>query len=159
MHELLLAADESLIHFNFAIRAAELRLPSGEWLILHPQANPMQHKPCRLLRDSKRAMNLPRTDTVLAVGNHPHYREPLVQTQGRFLKDRARLDAELRLGMASLALPETARGNERSVVPATSRANNLTVRPAPRLEVVQAVVGVRKVLNRLGKSLRSRVHA
>ena len=55
-------------------------------------------------------MNFPRTDTVLGVDDHPHRAKPLVQTNGRILKDRALLDGELLL--TGFASPHAARANE-----------------------------------------------
>jgi hypothetical protein len=42
----------------------------------------MIQEPCRLLRDADGAMNFVAADTVLAVHNLPHGRQPLVQTDG-----------------------------------------------------------------------------
>lgn len=100
MHVPRLAADEALVHFDFA------RQPF-EGLRLHGEPNAMENEPGGLLRDPESASEFVRADPVLAVCDKPDGDEPLVQADSGVLEDRADLDAELLL--AALALPESAR--------------------------------------------------
>src|SRR5208282_1375606 len=108
---------------------------------LHSQSNPMQHKPCGLLSDTQRTMNLPTANAIFAVGDHPHYRQPLLQAERGILEDRPCLEAELCLRMACLALPETARRNKGNVLTSARWARD-AIWPAPDNEKVHAVVSV-----------------
>src|ERR1700722_3921807 len=141
VHIACLAANESLINLYCAVRAAQL---AASILVLHSEPDAMQHKPCCLLRNSQRAVNLPRGNAILAVRNHPHDREPLLKTERRVLKDRASLDRELRLRIPRLALPQTARAHKRYVLASARRAGN-AVLPAANRQVVEAVIGVLEV--------------
>src|SRR5271166_3188506 len=152
VHILLTSTNESLIYFDFVPVTAALRHAPVAVIFLHAKTDAMQHEPSGLLRDAQSAVNLPRANAVLAVRNHPHHRQPLLKTERRFLKNGSSLDAELRLRMAGLALPVTPRRNERRIGAPTRRTDH-AMRPAPRLEVVQAVVGILKVRDCLGESL------
>ena len=55
----------------------------------------VQHEPCGLLGDLQCPSNFVGTDSLLAVRQHPHGTQPLIQTYGGVLKDRADLDREL----------------------------------------------------------------
>ena len=87
--------------------------------------------------------NLVGADAVLAVGDHPHGRQPLVQTERRILEDRPGLERELPLRVLGLALPALARLVEVDAVAAAGRARD-AVRPAASDQIFQAVVGVAK---------------
>src|SRR5271157_371256 len=113
----------------------------------------MKHEPRRLLGDAERPMNLPRGDAVLAVGNHPHHRKPLLQAKRRVLKHRSCLDAELGLRMASLALPEMA-GRDVGCIRATARRADHASAPAPSRKKLDAVIGIGEVPDGFGKCLR-----
>ena len=140
-----LAADESLVYFYFAAK-----LPA-EAFILHRQSDSMQHEPGGFLSDAKRPVKFPRRDTVAIAGNHPHGGKPLFQAKRRVFEDGPKLDRELSLWMASLALEHPARLDEADILRSACGAD-YTVRPTTVLEVVQAVVGVGKVLNSFEKS-------
>jgi len=148
VHESRLTANESFVHFNRVSASAKL----AAFVALHSKPDSVKHEPSCFLGDSQSAMNLPRRNAILAIRNHPHYRQPLVQTQRRILKNASGLDAELRLGMASLALPETARRNERHIL-ATARRASHAMRPAAKRKVVNAVIGIREKLNRVRERL------
>src|SRR6266542_5022649 len=66
VHESRFAADERLVYFNLAPNLAACLL------VLHRKANALQHEPRGLLCDADAAVNFPRADAVLAVGDHPH---------------------------------------------------------------------------------------
>ncbi len=137
------ATDESLIDLDFSTELPA-RLP------LQRQPDSLKHEPSRLLADSRSPADFVGTDTVLAVRQHPHCKQPLVQSDWRILKDSPDLDGELRLRMPSLALPNSPRRYECDILRPTGRAHN-AIRPAPRHEIVQAVVGIRKVEDRFLK--------
>lgn len=63
--------------------------------ILQREPNTMEHEPCGLLGNANRAVNLPRANPVLAIGDHPDSREPLIQSERRVLEYGPDLDAEL----------------------------------------------------------------
>lgn len=136
-----LAADVGFVNFHFAGELAAL-------VVLHRQPDALKHEPSGLLSDSKSAMDLVRTDSVFAVGNHPHGGKPLVQTNGGILENSPNLDRELSLRMPSLALPETAGGDEGHFVGTASRADRSAVFPASYRQILQAIVSVREVKNR-----------
>ena len=148
VHESRLAADESFVNFNMAAASAKL----ATFVALHSKTDSVKHEPCCLLRDTQGAVNFPRRNAILAIGDHPHHGQPLIQSKRRVLKDTSGLDAELRFGMASLALPETAGRNERYILAATSRTDH-AIRPAAKRKVVNAVIGVSEVLNRVCECL------
>lgn len=141
VHVSRLATDVSLINLDRSVRAAKLPaiLP-----VLHPETNAMQHEPCRLLRDSQRAVNLPRRNAILAIGNHPHHRQPLLKTKRRVPKHSPGLDAELRLRVPRLALPQAARWHKANVL-ASARRTGYAALPAPQGQIVDAVIRVLEV--------------
>ncbi len=94
-----LAADVGLVNFN-------LTREHGEALRLHRKPDALEHEPRRLLSDPEGSSEFVRADPVLGVRSKPNGREPLVQSEGRVLEDRAELDAELLL--TRLALPKAA---------------------------------------------------
>lgn len=65
----------------------------------------MIHEPSGLLRHADCAGNFVGTYTVLAVHDLPHRCQPLVQADGRFFHDRARLQGELRGIVLRTAVP------------------------------------------------------
>lgn len=138
VHVTSLAADESLVRFNFFARAAELR----ERLILHGEANAVHHEPSRLLRDSERPRNFVRTDSVLGIHNQPDRDHPLVHAECRVLENRADFDSELLF--ASLTEPYPARRNERVLHRATARTRHRSVRPAQLNGIVKSTLRVRE---------------
>ena len=54
----------------------------------HCQSESVKHEPSRLLSDPHCAVNLPRANAILAVSQHPHGREPLLQGYWRILENR-----------------------------------------------------------------------
>src|SRR5208282_5002598 len=133
-------ADESFVHFDFFPTTADFQ----ERTILHRKANPVQHKPCRLLSDAESSAHFIGTDSVFAVGNHPHGNEPLVEGKRGILKDCSDLGRELPFRVDALALPLTLSGEESGVFPPAGRTFN-AIRPAQTDHELEAVVGVREV--------------
>jgi hypothetical protein len=145
VHEASRTADESFVYFDFATD-----FPEG--FVLQGEPDAMEHEPSRLLGDLESAAHFIGTDSILAVGEHPSRCEPLVEPDGRILKNGADLDGELALGVMSGALPDTPRSAERDLLGAASRAGD-TLGPAPRNKVIEAVIWIREVKNRFLQAL------
>ena len=109
----------------------------------------MEHEPSGLLSDAECAMDLPRASSILAVCQHPHGSEPLVKADGRVLENGSDFDRELALCVSSLALPHAARWHKGNFMRSACRAHNTIFAPATIREVINAVVGIGEVLNRL----------
>jgi len=145
VHESGRSANEGFVHFDFAAHLSE-------GFVLQGEADAMKHEPSRLLSDLESAANFVGANPVLAVGEHPSRRKPLVEADGGILKDGSHLDGELALGVMAGTLPDAARGAERHALGAASRADN-PFRPAPRHKVVEAVIWIREVKNRFLEAL------
>lgn len=141
VHIARLAADESLVHFDFATGTTQLDERAG----LHRKANPVQHEPCGLLGDAKSAGHFVGTDSVFAIGNHPNSDKPLVQRQRRILKDSPDFDRELPFGVDALALPLALILEEHGVLAATSGADHDAIWPAQLDHELEAVIGIREM--------------
>ena len=87
-------------------------------------------------------------NTVLAISNLPNGWQPLIESERRILKDSSDLDAELAFGMPSLALPNAPFRNETDFIGAASRTTD-AIRPAPFHQVVQTVIGIGEIDNRV----------
>ena len=149
VHETGGTTDESLIYFDFLTLTAKLDGGTG----LHRKPDALKHKPCGLLSDAEGSAYFVGTDSVLAVGKHPHGDEPLIERQGGIFKNGSNLHAELLAGMLSLAFPHPASGDETNVIAATGGADDLAIRPAALDHEVEAVVGVREIDDGLLESL------
>ncbi|HUL35370.1 MAG TPA: hypothetical protein VL128_15905, partial [Candidatus Eisenbacteria bacterium] len=153
VHESGSAANESFVYFDFAIGTAEFQ----ERAILHCKSDAMEHEPCGLLSDAKCAANLVRANAILAVCNHPNCDEPFVERKSGILKDSSHFAGELFASVFAFAFPHPASRDESHIITATSRAFD-AIRPAPRHDEVEAVVGVGEVLDSLLESLWLGVH-
>lgn len=149
------AADERFVYFNFRAGAAEF----NECLFLKYPPNSLQHEPCGSLRDSKRPAKLMRTDTVLAVGQHPERDHPFIEAERRILEDGFYFDRELLL--AGIAEPKLARFDEGVFRRTATRTRNVAIGPAEFLGKLETAVGVGEVDYRLLQRFRfwHRVHA
>jgi len=105
----------------------------------------VKHKPRRLLSDPDGLGDLATTDAILAIEDHPHGSEPLVQRDGGILHDGSDLDGELTLGMMGTALPDAAFGMEFHLVRSTCGAKNAAIRPSPYRQVINTVIRIREV--------------
>ena len=114
----------------------------------------MEHEPRGLLGHVQRPCNLTTRNTILAVVNQPHGREPLIQPDGAVFEDRINLDGELASWMPNTTLPAQLILEEAYRGTAASWANN-AVLPlgASGHEVVQAVLLVRKIPDCFQESL------
>src|SRR5579863_1719747 len=68
-----LAADKSFVYFDLAAEVA------ASEIILHCEADAVEHKPSGLLGDLQGAVEFPRRHAIAIAGNHPHCRKPLIK--------------------------------------------------------------------------------
>jgi hypothetical protein len=146
MHVARFAADESLIDFDFRVRATDFDDPAT----LQSQAQPMQNKPCRLLSDADSAVNFVRANPIAATGKHPQSHKPLVQSDWRIFENGSQLDGELPI--AVFAFPAFLSFQVIVLFVATGGAGD-TLRPAERGHGVNAYLFVAEVLNGLLQSV------
>src|SRR6266508_1711392 len=130
------AADEGFVYLDFATEQTAA--------LLHGEADTVHHVPRALLSDADCTVNLPRGRAVLAVREHPHRHEPLVERERRIFENGSDLHAELVAGVTRPALPDAAGGDEGDFLAAAGRAHD-AARPAAHCDVVQAVVRVSEV--------------
>ena len=144
-----LAANESLIDLNTTVATQLAALLS---LLSEPDS--MEHEPSGFLSNSQRPMNLARTDTVLAIENHPHCGKPLIKANRRLLKDGTDLDRELPLSVPVAALPAQLVLEEADLIATTDGADN-AVLPfgTAKHKVFQAVFRIREVQDRFLQGL------
>src|ERR1700688_1432865 len=124
-----LAADEGFVNFHFAAALA------SEEIILHCEANPWQHEPCRLLGNSHVLSNLVATYAVLPVRKHPRWRKPFVQRNRAVLVDSPDLDGELALRVMTATLPSAPLSIEAGLLRTATGADH-AIRPTPNSNVV-----------------------
>lgn len=145
VHVLSKSADERFIGFDFGIRTAQFRRATKR-SVVQCSAKPLEHKPCRLLSNAKRAVNLHAGNAVLAVDQHPERCHPFVQSNRRILENRLNLDSEL--AVTATAEPQFARLDEVVAVGATARADHLAIGPAQHRSVLESPVGICEVDDR-----------
>ena len=146
MHVAGFAADERLIDFDHAIYfAASLRLQG------QPQAR--QHEPRSFLSDAQSAAEFVTADAVLAVGEQPEGRKPLLKANRGVLEDGTDFERELRLRVLRVALPAALAGEVGYVVGAAGRAADHAVGPADRFDGFPAVLVIREKENRFAEGL------
>ena len=142
-------ADQSFVYFDFASAPAEFH----DGAILHRKPDAMEHEPRGLLSNAKSAAHFIRTDSILAVRNHPNGDEPLVQRKCRILKDSPDLDGELPMMVDGFTLPLALILEEYDILALTGGAGNDAIGPAESNHEIEAVVGIGEVDNRLLESL------
>jgi len=145
------AADKSLIDFNLTAHFA------AKEIVLQRQADTVKEKPCRLLSDPQISCNLVTANTVLAVGNKPHSRKPLVQTNRGIFHDGADLDGEFALGVMATALPSSSLCAEADLVRSARWADN-ALRPTSHRQIVNAIVRIGEEDDCFLKALRFVCH-
>jgi hypothetical protein len=147
-----LPPDESFVRFYFATIAAQFHKRT----LLQSQTDSVIHEPCGLLRDLQSAVNFPRADTVAAIDDHPHCREPLVQAQRTILKNGSGFKCELRSRMLCAAMPAVILFEEQNILASTFGAGD-TVWPAASYHIFPAIYRIAEVKNCLLKC--GRLHA
>ncbi len=88
-------------------------------------------------------MNLHAGNSVLAVAEHPESGHPLVESECGVLEDSSDLERELLI--ASTAEPQFPRLDEVVLRVAATRANNVAIRPAKILRVIERAVRIGEV--------------
>src|SRR5579872_326648 len=141
------SADESFIGFDVPRKFIRCRHSERN-------ANPVIHEPCGFLRHADCSMNFIRANAVLAVHNHPHRREPLVQAKRGIFENSAGLRSELAKVMLLATLPTVVLRLKNNAVTAATRASN-TLRPAMSYEISSAVIRISEVQNRFLQGVRS----
>jgi hypothetical protein len=106
-------------------------------------AEPLKHKPCRLLGDAEGAVNLHAADTILAINQHPKRCHPLIHAERRILKNR--IDLERELLVASTTEPQLARLDEVALLGTATRANDLAIGPAQFDGVLESAARIGEV--------------
>ena len=142
MHVLRQSAYECFISFAFRIRATKLR-SSAECAIVQSKPKALQHKPCRFLGNTKRAVNLHAGNAVLAIDQDPKSSHPLVQSERRIFKNGADLQRELLI--AATAQPNFSRLNKVVLFRGAARAKHLAVRESQCLSIFKAAVRIGEV--------------
>ena len=88
-----------------------------------------------------------RANAILAIGEHPHRTQPLVEADSGILENGSDLDAKLGFRVTRLALPYAALWHKRNLVRSAVRASH-AFWPAALNQIVDAVVRIREVNNR-----------
>src|SRR5262249_52566425 len=118
-----LATDEGLINFDFSSEFVEGPILSGK-------ANPLKHEPCGLLCHSKRSVEFPGANAILAVQEHPDGGKPLLKGNRRVLEDCASLQRERGADVPGIALPNASLREVGDFVGATGRTLGDHPKPA-----------------------------
>ena len=104
-----------------------------------------------VVRDSNSAVNLITTHAILAIADHPHSEQPLIQRNGRIFKDGADLNGELLVAL--FTLPPLLLGEVIVILPTARGASRFTVRPTKGRHFVNAYLFIAEVLDCLLESL------
>jgi len=142
VHVLGESANESFVYFKFGAGTTKLRC-GAKRAIVQSFAEPLKHKPCRLLGDTKSAVNLHTADSVFAVDQHPESGHPFVHPQSGILEDRIYLEREL--PVAATAEPQFSSLDEVVLFGVTARADNLSIRPAKLNGIVKGAVRIGEI--------------
>ena len=140
-----LPAYERFVHFDFA---SEFR--SG--LVLHRFADSVKHEPSGFLSQPEVACDFAGANTIPAIGNQPHSREPFLYRDRGFIQDRPNLHRELFAAIRGAALPNAARFKEHRLLRGTVGALD-PIGPTLRREVAQRIVRIAEVFDRFGQCL------
>jgi hypothetical protein len=105
------------------------------------ETDSVEHKPCGLLAHAKRPVKFPGRNAILAIGDKPHSRKPLVQAERGILKDGPGFDGELAQRVMATALPSLVPVHKLHLGATASRAG-YAIGPALPGEVAEAVLGI-----------------
>src|SRR5439155_7362309 len=136
------ATDIGFINFNFTAEGLDN-------ITLHRKSDAVKHEPCGFLRDADVTMNLIRANTILAIGNHPHCKNPFIQRDWRIFKNCPGFNRKLPLGVSRLALKLLTRCNECRILTTTHGTGWLPIWPVNRSKIFNAVHGIGEVFNRV----------
>src|SRR6266404_846487 len=136
------ATDERLVNFD---KAAQLVQRS----VLHRKPDSVVDVPSRLLSDAQMPPKFIAANAVLTIRNQPHRGKPLVEAQRGIFEYGSDFKRELGFRMLGIALPDAGLFQIGDFLRATTRAADLTVRPAHHRHELVAVLRLGKVYNRL----------
>jgi hypothetical protein len=154
MHVPRFAANVSFVNFNFLTTTTHFHERAG----LHGESDPVKDEPCGFLCNSNSPVNLIRTNSVLAIRNHPNSTKPLVKTNRGILKNSSDLNGKLPSGVNALTLPLALILQKNNIIPTASWTSDNSTRPASFLDVFKAGIWIRKVNDSLSKGLQFVVH-
>src|SRR5262249_558140 len=120
--------------------------------VLHRKPDSVQHEPCRLLSNADGTGDLARRNSIAAIREHPHHRQPLFKRNRRILKHSSNLRGELAFWMDALALPLALILQKHNILPATGRAGD-SVWPQFVSHVVQSVIRIGEEYDRILQGL------
>jgi hypothetical protein len=129
---------------------ATIQFPAVLGLQREPQTR--EHEPRGLLGHPKGAPEFVAADAVLAVGDEPQGRKPLLERDWRVLKDGSDLQRELRLGVFGVALPAADARHVGDVLGAAMRTAHNTIGPADFADRLMAVLVIAEEQDRLLES-------
>jgi hypothetical protein len=133
-----LPADECFIDFDLAGQLSKRAR-------LHCKPDTVKHEPRRFLSYFQCPGQFTRADAILRVSNAPDGDEPLVETKGTVLEDRADLHAELLAAILGLALQERPGPDDPDLVCTTFRTDDFAVWPLSREHGFKARFWIREV--------------
>ena len=129
MHVARFATNERLVNLNLTRQLCSC-------LILHGFANPVKHKPRRLLSDTEITRYFAATNAVATVGHEPHSGEPLIKRDRGFIQYGTDLHGKLLAARRRFTLQDSARLKEHRFLRSAVGALN-PVRPPLGREVLQ----------------------
>ncbi len=144
-----LAADECLVCLDLSAVTANLEQRS----ILHSEPDAMEHEPCRLLNNPKRAGNLARRNSIFRTGDDPHGRKPLIESKRGVFENGSDLYGELLPCVLGLALSKPVSGDEFNFLAPAGGTDN-ALRPTLSREECEAFIGIGEVDNGFLKCTR-----
>ena len=128
MHVAGLAADVGFVHFDVAAELAAV-------FSLHGEPETREHEPRGFLGDAERAGQFVAADAVLAVGEQPERRQPLLKRRSaESSKMVPTLSENFGLRVLPVALPAAGVLQIGDVLGAAMRAAHHAIRPADRLD-------------------------
>ncbi len=141
VHVASLAANEGLIGFDLR---STLTAQLHQGTTLHGETNAMEHEPSGGLSDAKATCEFAGRNAILAIGDDPHGRKPLLKSKGGILKDGSDLRGELTFSVSTLALPLLLVRKPRYIAPSAGGTGD-AIRPNFLNHVGDALIGIGKV--------------
>jgi hypothetical protein len=114
----------------------------------------MKHEPRRLLRDAKSARQFIRANSILAIRQQPHGREPLLMRNRGILEYRPDLERELRTRMLAVALPAASVNHVRNMLGVADWTPDNTVWPSGLDHELAAAFIIAEKLDRFQERFR-----
>lgn len=137
VHEPRLAADEGFINFHLPVELLSIGLQR--------ETQTRQHEPRGFLSHAECSGQFVRTYAVLAIGDEPERREPLLKAKSGVLENGSDLERELALGMFGVALVPALSSEPSHVFRPTGRARHFAIGPADGFDCLTAIVEIPEV--------------